>query len=81
MKITGHVFDELQQACAMVDTPELRERYRNKQFINADKTIDLNRRYRWDVFYVAKAYYTFPPGNNYQDSHIYTALKRIIPDL
>lgn len=81
MKITGAVFDELKAACAIVDTEYRREVYRRGAFPRADKVVDLNVRYRWDVFYAAQGYHIFPPGNDFTHKHIDTALKRIVPPL
>lgn len=36
-----------------VDTPEMRERYRNGEFSRHELVKDLDRRYRWDMFWCA----------------------------
>ena len=64
---------------APLDSPEARQAYREGRFPRADKVIDLDRRYRWDLCYAAKAYRVVPEGTT--DAHIETALRRIVPSL
>ena len=35
------------------DSPQKREQYKTGKFPNADKTKDLNMRYRWDLLWLA----------------------------
>lgn len=83
-KITGATLDKLREAIKPFDTPERRERYKTGDFINSKAVIDLNKRYRWDLFYIACSWRIFGDDETFEgmtDAHIYTALKSIIPDI
>jgi hypothetical protein len=66
------------------DTEANREAYRNGQFDRADKVTDLNRRYRWDLYWTARRQFgtvrdIMNEASTYLlDSHIDTFLKSII---
>jgi hypothetical protein len=85
MKITTEHFNTLAEAIAPHDTEWRREQYRTGSFPRAALVNDLNKRYRWDLYWTAKecAGYdgseTWPSG--YADAHIDTALRTIIPAL
>jgi hypothetical protein len=75
MKIMKPHFDHLQKFISPLDTPQLRDAY-----IAAGLS---SMRYRWDLTYAAKlgpwiCREVYPYAN---DDHIYTALRRIVPDL
>lgn len=85
MKINGQHFDALAAAVSTYDTDERREAYRNGDFPRADLVRDLDKRYRWDTFWLA-----FNGGYNLNNlcvatrcnnAHIDTALRRIVPAL
>ena len=69
----------LSAAIAPLDTPALRDAYRAGDFPRADAVRDLDKRYRWDLFWSARAWSLVPDGVN--DAHIDTALRAIVPTL
>lgn len=56
-------------------------------FPRADKVKDLNKRFRWDLFWGANSLYhkenqsSLLDGKDYSDAHIDTALRRIVPTI
>ncbi len=61
--------------------PDAPIHYSNGNFPRADKTKDLNKRYRWDLFYHATRFqrgYRNELTTYLQDSHIDTALRNIV---
>lgn len=83
MKMTSAHCDQLRTAIEPLDTPERRVRYRASQFPRADKVNDLNMRYRWDLFSLAIRQGLVIPWahGDYNNDHIDTALRRIVPAL
>jgi hypothetical protein len=79
MKIDSLTLYELRRLLDPLDTDRRRNVYRNGDFYRADKVKDLNKRYRWDLFLAANGYSVLPEGVN--DSHIDTALRRLVPTL
>lgn len=55
--------------------------YETGQFVNAEKTKDLSKRFRWDLFHAAGlTKYACDVLYNYMDdTHIDTALRAIVP--
>ena len=86
MKITATEVTTLREALAPLDTESRREAYRNGDFPRSESVKDIDKRYRWDLFWAA---FNVPNWNvrsilatgKYEDSHIYTALRSIIPPL
>lgn len=83
MKMPIEEYDRLVEAVRPFDTPERRQQYLSGNFRNADSCRDLDKRYRWDLFY---GYHpTNFAGRMYQrgmnDEHIETALRKFIPTL
>lgn len=83
MKITAEHLANLAQAIEPLDTPERRTAYRSGDFPRADAVKDLDKRYRWDLFWAAWDAAGQSPDflAQYNDSHIDTALRRIVPVL
>jgi hypothetical protein len=81
MKLDRDTLDRMRDAIAPLDTPQTRERYRAGDFPRADRVRDLDKRYRWDIYYAAGGYRLHPEDDSITDAHIYTALKRIVPSL
>lgn len=83
MRFKPDHLDTLRAAIAPLDTPELRDRYARGDFPRADAVRDLDRRYRWDLFWtaggaqLARSFY----AEDYSDTHIDTALRAIVPPL
>jgi hypothetical protein len=79
MKIQPTELEALRNLLTPLDTPEIRQAYREGRFPRADRVKDLDTRYRWDLFYFARGYRVLP--GDLTDSHIDTALRRIVPPL
>lgn len=76
MKISAIELDRLQFAVAPLDTLERRRQYAAGDYPRAEKTKDLWRRYRWDLYWESS--FRFDYGR-YNDDHIDTALRKAIP--
>lgn len=83
MKVTDEHFTILKEAIEAVDLPEYRDRYRKGEIARADSVKDINKRYRWDLYYFAARYTNGLPDstNGYTMEHLDTALRRIVPNL
>ena len=86
MKITDADFQQLANSISPLDTEDRRQLYRTGQYPRSEFTRDVNKRYRWDLLFAAGG--RFYEGNfmaklySYlNDSHIDTALKKIVPAL
>lgn len=80
MRVTGAELEALRVALAPFDTAERRDAYRRGIFPRADRVRDLDKRYRWDLLYHAGGYRILPPSAEL-DTHIDTALRRVVPPL
>lgn len=85
MKVTEEHVALMRHAISQLDSGSARLAYRNRNFPRADQTKDVNKRYRWDLFWAANTNY---PNTmrlildaNYKDSHIDTALRSIVPNV
>ena len=81
MKLDRDTLDRMREAMAPLDTSQARERYRAGDFPRADAVQDLDKRYRWDLYYAAGGYRLLPDDESVTDAHIDTALRRIVPSL
>ena len=83
MKVTAEHLANLTEAIAPLDTPERRTAYRNGDFAKADAVKDLDKRYRWDLFWAAWDAAGQSPEflAQYNDAHLDTALRHIVPVL
>jgi ribosomal protein L37E len=82
MKFSQQHLETLRAAVAPHDTPTARDAYRSGNFPRADKVKDLDRRYRWDLYHASGAHAKIQPyDHGYDDSHIETALKNVVPPL
>ena len=82
--ITGQALDELRAAIKPLDTETVRARYRARDFPRADAVVDLDRRYRFDLFYAvwgARRPLPYEWANDYTDRHIETALRAVVAPL
>ena len=83
MKMKPGVFDRLKAAIEPFDTEVRRQRYRDLDFKNAHAVKDLDKRYRWDLLWVAVdnkevGYIVF---DGLSDAHMDTALRKIVRPL
>lgn len=83
MKMSPELFQAIKEAIDPLNTPENRERYRTGNYPRSETTKDVNMRYRWDLLWA-----TFRPTeeqrkefNELKDTHIDTALRRIVPNI
>ncbi len=81
MKMPADLFNSLKTACDPFNTDENRQAYREGRFPRADRVKDLNKRFRWDVFYASRFDSRPLYAADLHDEHIDTALRAIIPTL
>jgi len=85
MKIKSKVVNALRQRIADFDTEDRRNAYREGRFPRADTVRNLDMRYRWDLYYVARGREALIVDGDFpQDltsDHIDTALRRIVRPL
>lgn len=84
MKMSAALYDWLHAAIEHHDTDARRAAYREGRFPRADRTRDLNMRYRWDLLWAVHG--ALPDAlraelNDLRDTHIDTALRRIVAQL
>ena len=78
MRMTGTHYDVLQAYVSGLDTDYRRNRYLHGDFPYSDKVQDIDKRYRWDLFYVARGMLAPHLFEDYTNEHIDTALRRIV---
>jgi hypothetical protein len=84
MKVTPQDLATIREAVSPLDTPERREHYRAGDFPRAAAVQDLDKRYRWDLFHRATAGSRTVSDlydKGYNDTHLDTALKAVVPAL
>jgi len=87
MKIPAKAIKALWTAITPLDTDDRRDRYIRGDIPRADAVKDLNKRYRWDLFWEVRGHNIVGNAMGAQlfsetlDSHIDTALRRIVPAL
>lgn len=80
MKATPEFVERLGALLQPHDTDKRREMYRTGQFPRSDAVKDLDKRYRWDLFWqVGFGHIALPDDMN--DNHIDTALRAVVPSL
>ena len=84
MKMTPALFNWLRDAIERHDTPARRAAYREGRYPRADRTRDLDLRYRWDLLWTVHG--QLPDTlraelSDLRDTHIDTALRRIVAQL
>jgi hypothetical protein len=85
MKMSTNLFNSIKECIEALDTPEMREIYLRGDFPRSDKVEDLNKRYRWDLFFC----WFRKTGENrlmldveeLNNDDIDTALKKIVPPI
>lgn len=80
-KIPNETVEQLRELMAPADTPERRARYLAGDFPRADRVQDLDKRYRWDLFWEKVNIGHLLPGPTLKDAHIDTALRKVVPPL
>lgn len=94
MKVTAEHRDVIEDAIARVlvrlkdeqglTETQLRDRYRARDIPRGDAVQDIDKRFRWDLFYAATAGTTWVSelyDLGYNDAHIDTALRAIVSPL
>lgn len=82
MKMSSEHLEAMRGLISPLDTEANREKYRSGNFSRSELTKDVDRRYRWDLFWASKANRVVHTEDcDYNDSHINTALKSIVPSL
>ena len=76
--ISGDEIEHARSVIAPHDTEERRAAYRAGNYPRAEHTQDVNRRYRWDLYWHGEHRFE---GNDVMDAHIDTALRKIVPPL
>ena len=76
---------ELATLVAPYDNEANRTRYRNRDIPRADAVKDINKRYRWDIWYAVtrrnREFFDAVQEVNPSDSHIDTLLRSVVPTL
>lgn len=80
MKVNEVLREAMQAMVLPFDNEDMRQAYREGRFPRADKVKDLDKRYRWDLFYRSGMGMLFD-DRSINGDHIYTALKRVVPSL
>ena len=82
MKFPADKFAELSSAIAEFDTPDRRASYVAGDFPRSANVKDLDKRYRWDLYWDVQP--SFPREwrpSDIDDSHFDTALRKIVKPL
>ena len=82
-KIPAPTVEAMRQRIAPLDCEANRAAYRDGNFPRADRGRDLDRRYRWDLYWAAQCQPILDQANieGLLDSHIDTALRAIVRPL
>lgn len=80
VKIPDALVAQLRATVAPLDTEDTRAGYLDGRYAKSGAVKDLDKRYRWDLFYAARAWLLFD-REDFLDSHIDTALRAIVPPL
>lgn len=82
MKFSPDLVEALAARVRVHDTAERREFYLSGRFPRAGVVRDLDRRYRWDLFYLAAPWDVIDAvADDVADAHIDTVLRRVVPSL
>jgi hypothetical protein len=81
LKMSPDHVNTLRRGIEPHDTPERREQYSKGDYPRSDKVKDPDKRYRWDLLWHSKALNDLPDDHGYNDDHIDSALKSIVPPL
>lgn len=80
MKVSTADLTTLRAAVEPLDTAERRAQYATGRFPRSELVKDLDRRYRWDLYWLAVRQGASLPDSThgYNDAHIDTALRTIV---
>ena len=83
MKVDKDILERWREAIAPLDTPERRARYIALDIPFCRPNMDLNVRYKFDLLWTAVngGGITYRELEDYNDTHLSTALGRIVPKL
>lgn len=83
MKVSPEHFAIIKAAIEPFDTEAVRSKYRAREIPRAESVKDIDKRYRWDLYYhAARVNGGLPDSTNgYNMSHIDTALRNIVKPL
>ncbi len=83
MRVSAEHLAVLGAAVVPLDTAERRARYAAGDFPRAEQVRDIDKRYRWDLYWGAvRAGHSLPDSTDgYNDAHIDTALRHIVSPL
>jgi hypothetical protein len=83
MKVDKQILERMREAIAPLDTPERRARYIARDIPRAHTVKDIDVRYSHDLLWTAvnSGGITYREIERYNDTHISTALRRIVPKL
>ncbi len=83
MKVSPEHLEQMREVIVPLDLEEHRTRYRSGDIARFDAVQDINKRYRWDLYwYAARLGHTMPDSIfGYNMNHIDTALRAIVPPL
>lgn len=84
MKMSAALYDRLRAEIERYDTAARRAAYREGRYPRADRTKDVNLRYRWDLLWAVHG--QLPDTlraelSDLRDTYIDTALRRIVAQL
>ena len=84
MKISKQDFEDLSvevnKVVSIIGKQHLLTMYEAGQFVNSDWVKDLNRRFRWDLFWKTP-FWAEERWTAYKDAHMDTALRKIMKNL
>ena len=86
MKVTPEhlaVIREAIESTGYADDESIRERYRRREIPRGNLVQDIDKRFRWDLYWAAARQNGGLPDstNGYNDAHIDTALRAIVKPL
>ena len=83
MKVDKDILERMRGAIAPLDTPERRARYIALDIPFTRPNMDINVRYKFDLLWTAvnSGGITYRELEDYNDTHLSTALGRIVPKL
>lgn len=83
MRVSSDTLESLRVIITPLDTDERRSMYRarDERIPRIQAVRDIDKRYRWDLFYDAKGYRALPEDDTLTVTHIDTALRSIVHPL